>query len=184
MSIHPSEKKEAVAQIGKWGAEIRLHCYESSLNHFRRVVGREPDCDDLKLIELRSDSCALAVMDAHYFASEAARFKDEAFAEEHEWRVAIRANRGKLLESHLSRPDQPIIRFRIGRHGVTPFIEIPLQLNSAESPLQRVVIGPSQNEEEAMEGVKLLLQAQGIKLRAPGSVDGVEVAPSGVPYRG
>lgn len=179
-----SEKREAVERIGKWGAEITPRYYESRLNHFQRVVGREPDCDDLKLIELGSDSCALGAMDAHYFASEAARFKDEAFAEEREWRIAIRANRGKLLESHLSRPKSPIIRFRAGRHGVTPFIEIPLLLNSAESPLQRVVVGPSQNEEEAVEGVKLLLQAKGIKLRAPDSDDGVEVAPSGVPYRG
>jgi len=177
------EKREATSRIGKWGAGIRSLYHESRLSHFQKMVGREPDMEELRLIELSSDSCALGAMDANYFASEVARFKDEAFAEEHEWRIVVRAKREALLDAHLSKPKSPIIQFRNGRFGITPFMQIQLGLDSADSPLQRVVVGPSPDEEDALESAKLLLQARDIKLQSRECPGGVEVIASRIPYR-
>ena len=177
------EKREAARRIGNWGKEFLPRVLQSRLVHFRKEAGREPNEAELQRIELGSDSYALGATDGAYFTSEAARFKDEAFAEEVEWRIVLEANRQMLLDVHCSDPSSPTIHFRPGRFGVTPYIDLPLRLSSVESPLRKVVVGPSQHADENVDGVRLLLETKGIKVRTDSSPDGVEVVSSKTPYR-
>lgn len=177
------EKTEAARRIGDWGFETLPRALKSCLEHFRAEVCRDPNQAELGLIQLFSDSYSLGVTDGCYLYSEAARFKHEAFSEEHEWRLVVQVGRQELLDAHRSAAESPIVHFRHGKFGVTPFINLPLRLTSADSPLRRVVVGPTQQEEEAVGAVKLLLESKGIKVRTQDSSEGVEVVPSQIPYR-
>jgi hypothetical protein len=177
------EKRNAAKRIGSWGFRALAYISESRLCHFRSEVGREPNQAEHYMIEFGSMCSALGVIDGQYFSREAARFKDEAFSEECEWRIVVNVERQKLLDAHCSDYSSPIIHFRHGKFGVTPYIDLPLQLTSSDSPLRRIVVGPSPYEEEAVEGVKLLLESKGIKMKTQTSNVGVEVVPSKIPYR-
>jgi len=179
----PQEKKDAAKKVGISGSETLSRALESYLVHFQEKVGREPDLTEREFIESWSDALALGKTDAEYFIWEAARFKDEAFSEEHEWRIVVQCDRQRLVDAHCFDASSPIIHVRAGRYGLTPYIDIPLGLTSTESPFRRIVVGPSQQEKEALDGVKLLLQCNGIKVKTDGSLDGVEVVPSKIPYR-
>jgi len=179
----PREKRDAARKVGAAGSGTLSKALESCLDLFRKKVGREPDLAEGGFIESWSDAFALGKTDADYFIWEAARFKDEAFSEEHEWRIVVQCDRQRLLDAHCFDTSSPIIHFRAGRYGLTPYIDLPLGFTSAESPLRRIIVGPSQQEKEALEGVKLLLQCKGIKVKTEGSPDGVEVVPSRIPYR-
>ena len=177
------EKRDAAERVGKWGLGLVQRVHESQLDHFRGKVGVDPDPGDLRMLEFGSDAYAWGAANAVYFSSEAARFKDEAFSEEREWRFVLHARRSELLDAHHTDPGSPVIHFRNGRFGLTPYMEIPLRLSSDESPLRRVVTGPSQQGEEAVAGVRLLLESMGIKLGTQASAKCVEVVQSRTPYR-
>jgi hypothetical protein len=109
----------------------------------------------------------------------AMHFKHPAFFEEKEWRIVICNSRKGGLQNESDLP----IKFRNGVFGVTPFIELPLGLYATDSPLRKIVVGPTPHKDEAIAAVKLLLESKGIKVKNDESQDGVEVVPSNVPYR-
>jgi hypothetical protein len=177
------EKRKAAERLGIWGFGILSQVPDSHMIHFRKESGREPNSAERELIEKYSETSALATVDAKYFIEEAARFKDMAFSEEREWRIVIHADHQKLLDAHCSDSNSPIVQFRQGKFGLTPYINLPLQLTTPESPLRRIIVGPSPNEEETVGGVKLLLESKGIKIKTDESPNGVEVVSSKIPYR-
>ena len=75
------------------------------------------------------------------------------------------------------------VKFRSGPLGVTPYLQLPLQLSSRFSHLRRVVIGPTPHLQESVKAVEMLLEERGMKLRSEKRPDGIEVAPSRIPYR-
>ena len=95
------------------------------------------------------------------------RFKDIGFKEENEWRLAF--------HTLTAEPHMELIQFRDGRFGRTPYIEVPLGLKDQDSPLKRIVVGPSPNKDQAVIGLGLELAKMGIH--------GVEVVPSKIPFR-
>jgi hypothetical protein len=99
------------------------------------------------------------------FLVASARFKDKAFEDENEWRCVIPRDSKNLTE----------VKFRDGDFGLTPYIEIPLHLDSSNSLLRRIVIGPGPHKNDCVESVKMLLDEKGIKR--------VKVVPSEIPYR-
>ena len=177
------EKRKAAVRIGKWAFEIHRQIPESRIIHFRKESGREPNPTEREFIEILSKSYVLAIADAKYFIEEAARFKDMAFSEECEWRIVIHADRQNLMYAHCSDHSSPIVQFRQGKYGLTPYINLPLQLTTPESSLRRIIVGPSPYEEETVGGVKLLLESKGIKIKTDESPNGGEVVPSKIPYR-
>ncbi len=94
-------------------------------------------------------------------------FKHIGFKEEQEWRL--------VLQMLVKNPDLEIVKFRDGRFGRTPYIEVPLGLGGPASPLRRIVVGPSQNKEQSVHSLKTELAKAGIQ--------DVEVVPSKIPYR-
>ena len=112
----------------------------------------------------------------------ASTFKDPAFSEEKEWRVVILGpgrepskGRKKMLDSS--------VKFRSGPMGVTPYVQFPLGLSSRNSPLRRIVVGPTPHMEESVTAVEMVLEDRGIKIRKEGCQAGIEVLPSRIPYR-
>jgi hypothetical protein len=97
----------------------------------------------------------------HQFCS---GFKHIGFKEEMEWRLALHM----LVEY----PDVQLIQFRDDK---TPYIRVPLRLKCQDSPLKRIVVGPSQNKDQIVVSLRLELAKMGIQ--------GVEVVPSKIPYR-
>jgi hypothetical protein len=110
-------------------------------------------------------------------------FKNPAFFEEKEWRIVILASRDHAPEDDLSGKEEISVKFRSGVVGVTPYVEFPLRLGTPESPLRRVVVGPTPHMEQAARGVEMFLEDKGIRLRTADSPNGVEVVPSKIPYR-
>jgi hypothetical protein len=101
------------------------------------------------------------------FLNYSSQFKHEGFKEENEWRLVLYVLDGA---SRLNS-----IEFRDGPFGRTPFIKLPIGLKEPDSPLRRIVVGPSQNKEQIVFGLRLELVKMGIH--------GVEVVPSKIPYR-
>jgi hypothetical protein len=97
----------------------------------------------------------------------AATFKHHGFKEEHEWRL--------VLQTLVDHPDVDVLRFREGRFGRTPYIQVPLGLKDQDSPLERIVVGPSQNKDQVIASLDLELKKMGIQ--------GVEIVASRIPYR-
>lgn len=93
-------------------------------------------------------------------------FKDPAFEEEEEWR-ALSVIFGPFMEKWL--------KFRSARGIVKPFIELELPPNKRNGwPIDRVVIGPSNHAQLAMDSLKILSRSNGL---------GFEIVQSKVPYR-
>ena len=109
------------------------------------------------------------------YTIEASRHKHELFREEFEWRLIFHVYRDKLLGAHHASPDKPIIKFRNGLFGITPYVEYPLNLKTDKSPLRRIVVGPCPYPEESKAAIELLLAANDIQ--------GVKVDDSKIPYR-
>jgi hypothetical protein len=108
----------------------------------------------------------------HQFSS---RFKHIGFKEETEWRLAFH-----MLAGHA---DAGLLKFRDGRFGVTPYIEVPLRLKDCESPLKRIVVGPGPHKDDCVASVKMLLASKGIQLKSKEFPEGVDVVSSQIPYR-
>jgi len=111
----------------------------------------------------------------------ATTLKNEAFFEEKEWRIVV-LGRHPVAEEPLSRGTWNV-KFRDGALGLTPYIEFPLHLNTAHSPLRKIVAGPTAHMDDAVQAVKKLLDELGIRQRSDDYPDGVEVVPSQIPFR-
>ena len=96
-----------------------------------------------------------------------ARFKHIAFEQEKESRLVI------LVPTNQTELD--LVQFRNGPFGRTPFIKVPLGLTAQDSPLERIVVGPSQYMDQAVR----ILEAELIKMR----IQNVKVVASKIPYR-
>lgn len=90
----------------------------------------------------------------------AARLKHPAFCEEREWRI-------------LYQVDSPALQYRIRNSMMVPYVELPL--NDFSSLLGKIIVGPSPHVEETTNSIQSLMRERGIT--------GVDVAPTGVPYR-
>lgn len=93
-------------------------------------------------------------------------FKNVGFYEESEWKILIQGSPESMLS---------LVQFRDGQFGRTPFIEIPLGLRQKNSPLQRIVVGPSQNKEQVAACLRIDLRKLGMQH--------VDVDTSQIPYR-
>jgi hypothetical protein len=95
------------------------------------------------------------------------QFKHYSFREEEEMRISV------YFADEISNLD--CIKFRDGKFGQIPYIEVPLGLREEESPLRRIFVGPSPNKDQAVVSSKIVLAQMGIK--------GIDVVPSQIPYR-
>jgi hypothetical protein len=179
---NPEQKLRAVAELGSdKNAEIETFSKER-FDEFIQSNNREPN--DAEKQELLKPYRVRAFSEARaYYFLHAARFKNEAFAEEYEWRIAFHAKHETILKGHTSKKDAPITFFRHGKFGVTPYVEYPLNLSTTKSPLRKIVIGPTAHMEEAEKAVKLLLECKGIITKSTNHPDGVAVETSKIPYR-
>ena len=110
-------------------------------------------------------------------------FKDNAYFEEKEWRIVILSFDYGIPESNEPNESGILVKYRSGVIGITPYIEFPLGLRTAESPLRKIVVGPTPYMDQAVKGVEMLLEYKGIRLKSKDYPDGVEVVPSKIPYR-
>jgi len=176
------EKNEVAKNVGKTRSEDFKPVLEQYTALFQKENGRLPNPDETDHLQKRAISRVLSVAFTDYYLR-AAGFKDDSFSEEVEWRIVFHAVREKLVEKQTSNPNVPILHFRPGRSGATPYIEFPLDLTSPKSPLRRIVAGPSSNKDEALSAIKLLLTSNGIALKTESGLEGVEVVGSRIPYR-
>jgi hypothetical protein len=100
----------------------------------------------------------------HAFLSE---YKHIGFKEEQELRL--------VLQMLVKNPDLEMVKFRDGRFGRTPYVEVPLGLRGPVSPLRRIVVGPAPDKEQVVARLRINLVQLGIH--------GVEVVASKIPYR-
>lgn len=104
--------------------------------------------------------------------------KDDAFKEEDEWRVAI-----QVAENTIGPAGgyKPIVKFRDGMMGVTPYVELDMRSNpdrgEAIMPIDVITVGPGGNQDLRVKAVELLLKSLGY------SRGQVEVKKSRAPYR-
>jgi hypothetical protein len=176
------EKETIAKDIGKYSADYFSRFRAEKGAAFVEENHRKPDDSEEESINRQAAIKMVAASFAHYSLA-ASSFKNEAFSEEHEWRIVFVAKREDLLSKHTENPTNPIIRFRSAKLGVIPYMEFPLSLATQSSPLRRIVVGPTPHKEEAVNAVKLLLESKCIKVKTDGSQDGVEVVPSSIPYR-
>ena len=177
-----SEKLGIARNIGLKHLERLEADVASKIGKFLETHSRPPnqnETDELKRACL-VQSVGTAFTD--YFL-EASSFKDEAFAEEHEWRAVFHVVRKQLMELQNADTSKPVIHFRAGKFGVTPYAEFPLNLGTAESPLRKILVGPTPHWKEAVEAVRFLLQTNGVKVQCNESGEGIEVVESKIPYR-
>lgn len=113
----------------------------------------------------------------------ATTFKNPAYFEEKEWRIVILSSRNKIAENNITENSVFPVRFRNGIVGITPYIEYPLELKTPNSPLRKIIVGPTPHSEEAVLGVKMFLEEKGVRLKSESFPNGVEVLPSKNPYR-
>jgi hypothetical protein len=104
---------------------------------------------------------------ALWLASVMAGFKHEGFYEEEEQRM--------VFQLPTTKRSSPLVEFHDGVFGRTPHIALPLDLGRMDSPLRRIVVGPSPDKEQVVARLKLNLERLGIS--------GVEVVSSQIPYR-
>jgi hypothetical protein len=169
-----AQKIEEAKSIGSEGLKRLLSMKENLTSEFLREHKRNPDEQECATIQEKCISKGAAATSAAY-PIHAARFKHEAFWEECEWRFVFHVLHDGLIEANRTSPDRPILNFRAGLFGVTPYIEYPLSLATDKNPLRRIVVGPCPHPDEAVKAVEMLLAANGIR--------GVEVAKSNIPYR-
>lgn len=137
----PEQKLKAVAELSSDAFTALKTFLNAQINEFIQTNNREPNDDERSELDKQCVIRALSEAYADYFLH-AARFKNEAFAEELEWRIVFHAKHETLLKGHTSKKDAPITFFRHGKFGATPYIEYPLNLRTTESPLRKIVVIP------------------------------------------
>jgi hypothetical protein len=136
----------------------------------------EPASRPLTSVGIRATALLALARASAEFSMDAATFKHPGFREEFEHRAIVRVPMGDVA------PDT--LKFRDGRFGKTPYLEIPLGLeNVGTSPLKRIVIGPGANREDVARAVRLFLIKHRIPVQAAFGSEGVEIAVSVIPYR-
>jgi hypothetical protein len=178
----PEEKMKAAKNVGAAKRKDFDSVHAQYMKLFNEENHRAPDEAEAQDLTMRANIRVLSAAFTDYYLR-AARFKNEAFSEEAEWRIIIHTVREKLMELQNSNPENPLLRFRAGKFGLTPYIDFPVALTSTESPLRRIVVGPMPHRDEALNAVKLLLKINGIQLKTESDADGVEVVGSSIPYR-
>lgn len=93
--------------------------------------------------------------------------KDTGFDEEYEIRLSA------TVVNNFS--DGDLIRFRDGKNGKVPYVEIPIGIRRPIPSLQRIVVGPSEQKDQRAALLRLLLQQIGLSK--------VKVVSSKNPYR-
>lgn len=87
--------------------------------------------------------------------------KDSGFIDENEWRIIMPKATNNLL-------------FRAGQSYLIPYLSAKLGLDSSESPLKEIIIGPSPNIDLAYKSVKKIVEEKKWN---------IEVKKSSIPYR-
>ena len=169
-----TDKQALFKELGDNGLAFAHKIYASESEQFVKKYGRVPNPQESSSLIGKSALEALSSTSAGHLIR-AGQLKDGSFQEEREWRALFIVEKNELLEAHNSDPQNPILFFRVGAFGLTPYIEYPLNLNSDNCPLRRIVVGPCPYPEEAVDSVQLLLAANGIK--------GIEVVKSETPFR-
>jgi hypothetical protein len=88
------------------------------------------------------------------FSFLAAAIKHSGFREEAEWRLV-----GK-------EEDHDDLRFRAGRSGVIPYLEIPLAADDENIPVAELVIGPTDDKQASLIGAKKVMEKHARKFLA------------------
>jgi hypothetical protein len=73
--------------------------------------------------------------------------KHTGFEEEKEWRLVSQYPSDALYG----------MSFRPGRFGITPYFELPLDLNKCPRVIDEIVIGPTSNRTASREALEVLL---------------------------
>jgi hypothetical protein len=159
-----NEIARKIASVFEDKLEPNLNAFFQKWKHYSRGNVRMGQANRERRQDLRESAFDPLRDD---FLKWSATLKHDGFEEEHEWRLACYV--------HEQITDLEFVQFRDGPHGRTPYIKVPLGLTDPDSPLKRIVAGPSQNQEQAVISLKMELAKRGIR--------GVEVTPSGIPYR-
>lgn len=109
------------------------------------------------------------------YCIEAAHIKDEGFFEESEWRLIIIINRDYQIQHDSINSDNKIVHYRTGPFGITPYIKMPINLNTHDTTLKRIVVGPSPHPDEAYVALKRILETR--------KITNIEVDRSKIPFR-
>jgi len=80
-----------------------------------------------------------------------------------------------VIQMPVDQTDLGLVEFRNGLFGRTPYVRVPLGLKGQDSPLERIVVGPSPYMDQTVQSLESELAKLGIQ--------GVKVVPSGIPYR-
>ncbi|GEM_PF-530691 len=103
-------------------------------------------------------------------------FKDSAFREEREWRIAVLVESKRIEDvdnTHLIKPE---IHFRQAESSIVPYMKIPLTFpkvpihNETENiekvfRLEKIIVGPSNKIENQYEAVNMLVKELGVKVK-------------------
>ncbi|MFF2275591.1 hypothetical protein [Agromyces sp. NPDC058126] len=162
---------EAYAYGGQWGLVKYLTPTSSTAGDELEdlvIQLRKPAAPDKRMIPLIFDYLA--------GPEPTALWKDPGFKDEREVRMMWHVN-----------PWWKVVKYRPGRFGVTPFIEVAASREPREYrglvepaavtrlPIKTVRIGPTRNEKSAIQALRQMLDAHGY--------GGVEIETSETPYR-
>lgn len=78
-----------------------------------------------------------------------ALFKNPAFQEEKEWRLASVAEYGHLKQN---------VKYRAGAFAILPYVELALRKGDARGPIEKVIVGPTIEPERSQSSVLNVLQ--------------------------
>lgn len=120
-----------------------------------------------------------------------ANYKDDSFAEENEYRIECRQFHNRLntkaerLDIYHRTNEKIIIPYTkiytkpIVYKGETPVEKLPLTLRVEKLPIEKIIIGPSSNQDDIIQSVKELLQNNFYSV----SFDNIKISKSKIPYR-
>ncbi|MBD3337890.1 MAG: DUF2971 domain-containing protein, partial [Candidatus Lokiarchaeota archaeon] len=92
-------------------------------------------------------------------------FKSDSFSEESEWRLVYYKRKETASLD---------IKFRNGNAMIIPYIEFPLENKYKTTPITKIIVGPSPNQDISIESVSRFLSSSNIRC---------EVEKSNIPFR-
>jgi hypothetical protein len=143
---------------------LQRHLFAALMDHALAAYRNGWSADEQEP-EHRIRITGLAIEFLQAFLVLAASFKSKAFQEEAEWRLIARPG--------LAPSSAP--RYRVGRGGIVPYIDVALATNNTPLRLDHIIVGPNPHEEIARNAVISMLDEYGVQH------NGVELA--GIPYR-
>ncbi|MGA2205127.1 MAG: DUF2971 domain-containing protein [Terracidiphilus sp.] len=160
-----NEIERKITSVFEEKVEMNLNAFSQKWAHFSR---ENVEMGQLNREKRRQEFREIAFYPLRdEFLRWCATLKHEGFNEEREWRLACYV--------HEEVTDLKFVQLRDRQYGHTPNIQVPLGLSDSDSPLKRIVVGPSQNHEQAAISLGIELAKRGLK--------GVKVVPSQIPYR-